>query len=245
MGLFNLFSSQKNYPKIPEISTREEFALFFSEYFNPRRPVLLKGAAKEWELMSKWTKDYIAESSGSYICNIISDSRPASSTDQTTLKSYFSKVKGKSTLTLERFDKSDYPRFVNDILLPNVFFSKEDMARYFFFHSVKYAGTLPHNHRDAFNILQHGSKRWAFFDASQIHSPLGFKIQMEYFKSYPKGTHAKEWFSKELPKLGKRLPDVQECIQEAGDIVYIPIDYSHTVLNLSEVMGLVVERHRG
>lgn len=244
MGLFDFLKAKQEHPEIPVLTRENGLSQFFDHYFNKRIPVLLKGVAKDWELMDKWSKDYIMESSGSYVCNIISDSRPASSKDQTTLNNYFSRVKGKSTLTLERFDKDDFPAFLNDIPIPNELFGMKDIARYFFFHSVTDAGTLPHNHRDAFNILQSGSKKWAFFDASQMHSPLGFKVQREFFASYPQGSHARDWFKNELPKLGKRLPDVQTCIQEAGDIVYIPSEYSHTVLNLSEVMGLVIERHR-
>ena len=57
--------------------------------------------------------------------------------------------------------------FLKDIQIPNLFFNKNSITRFFFYHSIKDAGTLPHNHRDAFNILRDGEKHWVMFNADQ------------------------------------------------------------------------------
>lgn len=243
MGLLSLFGAPKIYDvEVFDLNTQTADD-FLINYYLPRIPVLVKGGAKHWPLLEKWSKDYVIKTFGNYECTIVHDSRPASSKQKDSLKNYFSNYQGKSTLTLERFnEKKSY--FLNDIVLPNPLFEKKDIARYFFYHSVENAGTLPHMHRDAFNTLQEGKKHWVFYDANQQSAPKGFKELQQCHKTYPVGAHAKEWFEKELKPVAKRVEKVYQCIQEPGDIVYIPAEYAHTVLNKSEVMGLVVETHR-
>jgi hypothetical protein len=241
MGIFNfLRSNQKEMIALDEYGNQDS-ALFLSNYKIPRVPVLLKGAASKWPLMSKWDKDYIIDNMGGYVCKIIKDSRPAYSKEQTTLKFYFEKLKDVSTLTLDPFVSKKPPLFYKDINSSNSFFKTNDIQRFFFFHSVKDAGTLPHIHGDAFNILQSGIKEWVFFDASETNNPNGYKLLKDFNKKYTIGTHAKDWFKKEVPKLTSKLDKVYSCTQEAGDIVFIPNGYCHAVLNKSEVMGIVFE----
>ena len=102
MGIFNLFKPKKTLIEIDQLCIQDKM-LFESQYKNPRVPVLLKGAAKDWPLFTKWSKDYITNNMGSYVCKIIQDSRPAYAKDQTTLKFYFNKLRNVSTLTLEPF----------------------------------------------------------------------------------------------------------------------------------------------
>ena len=80
------------------------------------------------------------------------------------------------------------------------------------------------------------------FDADRTISPKGYSLMMKTNKKYPPGTHSKDWFKKDYFKLSKKVDKVFECIQSPEDIIFIPINYCHTVVNTSdEVLGLVVE----
>ncbi|MFT5600684.1 MAG: hypothetical protein ACI9N1_000920 [Flavobacteriales bacterium] len=235
----NQNSTVKN---IDEIEINIENRLFFrSEYYVPRVPVLIKGGAKGWNLMTKWNKEYLSERCGHYPCTVVSDSRPAFSKERSTLKKYFANHKGKSTLTLQAFEKKNTPLYFQDIPIPNPLFSRSDIYRFFFYHSHKDEGTLPHYHGDAFNILQSGTKHWIFYDAKTETNPEGRKHMMEMMKKYPPGSQARDFFEKELKSTLLDIPNTQQCIQQAGDIVYVPREYCHSVLNQSEVMGIVFE----
>ena len=172
---------------------------------------------------------------------MVDDSRPAYAHGKTTLRDYFENHRGKSALTLEKFDDEAAPEFLKDVPFPNHLFSKDDITRFFFYHSIEDAGTLPHSHGDAFNILQDGQKHWVFYDASYKESPAGRNLMLETFRKYPPGSHARDYFEKELRGLNERVTGITECLQEAGDIVFIPRQFAHTVLNKSEVMGVVFE----
>lgn len=246
MGILGFFRGNNNgIPKMDEVDinsiTKDEF---YQKYFLPRKPLVIRNGAKNWPLMKLWTENYLISQGGGYQCNIIHDSRPASSKDRTLLKHYFALHKDKSTLTLDNYDPNSKIFFLEDITLPNICFNEKDISRFFFYHANKNGGTLPHSHGDAFNILREGEKRWVMHDASIKTDPKGNNIMMSFYKQYPAGTHAKEWFSNELKTISKKVDKVSQCIQRAGDIVFIPADYSHAVLNNSEVMGLVVETIR-
>ena len=241
--MLNFFKTNTNsIDKIDEILFSDITKVsFINDYFLPRVPLVIKNGAKNWPLIKLWTKEYISNHNGDYICTVISDSRPAHSKLKTTLANYFNVHKDKSTLTLD-FDPKKSPFFLKGLKFPNIYFSKNNIHRFFFYHSVIDAGTLPHVHRDAFNILREGEKRWVMFDADRTISPKGYSLMMKTNKKYPPGTHSKDWFKKDYFKLSKKVDKVFECIQSPEDIIFIPINYCHTVVNTSdEVLGLVVE----
>ena len=241
MGLFDFLKNSTPIKGIDEIPYNKlDQKTFLEQYFKPRIPLIIKNGAHDWPLIKLWTKEYISEKNGDYLCNIIDDSRPAHSKNKTTLTEYFNKYKDKSTLTLE--DPKNAPFFLKGLKFPNIYFSKSKIHRFFFYHSVKDAGTLPHVHRDAFNILRNGEKRWVMYDADRTTAPKGYQLMVKTHRKYPPGTHAKDWFKKEYSKLSSKVERTYECIQSSEDIVFIPKDYSHTVINNSEeVLGLVVE----
>lgn len=245
MGIFNLFSSKDvSTIKIDEIDYSQlDRNKFLSEYFLPRKPLLIKGGAHDWPLVENWTKSFIIEKFGDYSCTVITDSRPAYAKLKTNLKDYFLNHKGKSTLTLD-FEPLKSVFFLKGLKFPNTFFSKKEINRFFFYHSVKNAGTLPHVHRDAFNILRKGEKRWVMHDADKEKAPLGYDFLVDSYKKYPAGYHAKDWFNKEMPKVAKKI-NLLECYQTDNDIVFVPENFCHTVVNISdEVLGIVVETIR-
>ncbi len=100
-------------------------------------------------------------------------------------------------------------------------------------------------HGDAFNLLHSGTKEWVIYDADPDKAPRGYVMMQHYHRQYGPGSHVRDWFEKELPILREKISPVYHCIQEAGDIVYIPENFCHAVLNRAEVMGLAIERkHR-
>jgi len=222
----------------------DNFDHFFSDYFQPRIPVVIKGGINHWPLMQKWNAQYISETFGDHVCTLVDDGRPAYSKMKSTLKQYFEEHDGVSTLTLENFQIDNIPCFFQDIPFPNALFGPDNARRYFFFHSASDGGTLPHLHHDAFNMLIDGEKRWILHDAGRQSCPEGNLVMRGFMKSYPPGSQAKDWFENEANTLHEKVDRAYECIQGAGDIVFVPVEFSHVVLNHSEVIGLVVERVR-
>ena len=95
-------------------------------------------------------------------------------------------------------------------------------------------GAPLHFHGDAFNALAHGRKRWWLFPPDAANYSI---------------TPASEWVRRVLPELCRRcehheLPS-RECplviTQRAGDVLFVPRDWAHAVLNVQPSVGFAVE----
>lgn len=215
---------------------------FIDNYFNPRVPVLLKNACANWDFMHKWTQDYLVVEMGDFQCTIARDSRPAYSKEKCSLRDYFQQHSHLSTMTFEPFntDTQPLPRFLEDIPLPNAFFTREAIDAYFFFHANADGGSLPHCHMDAFNLLQYGTKHWVLYDADPETNPKGWEILKQCHEEYGAGTFSRDWFVDGPDQVRSAGIKLYEGEQEAGDIMFIPEHFSHAILNCSENQGLVV-----
>ncbi len=215
---------------------------FVKDYFEPRKPALFRNACADWDFIRRWTQDYLREKMGDFECTIARDSRPAYSEEICSLSEYFEHYAHLSTMTFKSYDAghSDLPVFLQDIPLPNPFFSQQDIGAYFFFHANAQGGSLPHCHMDAFNLLQYGTKRWIMWDADPDISPEGWRLLKQCHAQYGTGTFSYDWFANGPEQVRQEGVATYECEQQAGDIVFIPEHYSHAVLNMSENQGMVV-----
>ena len=91
-----------------------------------------------------------------------------------------------------------------------------------------FSGAPFHWHQTAVNFLAHGKKLWLI--------------------TQPQDTHYGAAASKTVVKqmLGDIIADagpigVQRCVQEAGDVLFVPADYGHATLNLQPSAGVAFE----
>ena len=96
------------------------------------------------------------------------------------------------------------------------------------------AGAPVHYHGDAFNVLAHGRKRWWLFPPETTN-----------YSTVP----ASQWVREAVPDLcgrcERRELELRHCpltlTQEAGDLLFVPRDWGHAVLNLQPAVGYAVE----
>lgn len=81
-----------------------------------------------------------------------------------------------------------------------------------------------HSHQDALNFLGYGRKLWYLVPPANAS-----------FDTTPGVT----WIEKELPNFVTSGIPIFECIQEAGDMLYIPHGWGHVVVNLMTSIGFV------
>ena len=95
-----------------------------------------------------------------------------------------------------------------------------------FYFGMTGSGAPLHVHADAVNMVVSGEKRW------YIQTP-----QKTMYSRKP----VKEWVEQEVPRLDEEYKPL-ECTQKAGDIVYVPMDWGHAILNTKDdTFGFAIE----
>lgn len=84
-----------------------------------------------------------------------------------------------------------------------------------------------HFHADAYNLLLHGRKRWAIYGPHQM-TPTGYS-STESFANWLETRQGGEGF----------VPPTWECVQEPGELLYIPEGFFHATVCLGECIGVV------
>jgi hypothetical protein len=87
------------------------------------------------------------------------------------------------------------------------------------------SGAPVHHHNNAVNVLLHGKKNWFLFPAHRAE-----------YSTVP----IVHYILHELPYVSDSAIPL-ECVQEAGDAIYIPRHWGHAVLNLQSVTGYAIE----
>ena len=94
-----------------------------------------------------------------------------------------------------------------------------------FFLGAAGSGAPVHFHCDAWNTIAHGSKRWFISPPSEA-----------IFSKKP----ILQWLEEDYPSL-RESKSFWEVEQRAGDVLYVPCEWGHAVLNVEDTIGLAVE----
>lgn len=94
-----------------------------------------------------------------------------------------------------------------------------------FFLGSANSGAPFHIHADAINVITKGRKKW--FIAPPIQALYSRK-------------HIAQWLKEDYEAIAKEKRPL-ECVQEEGDIVYIPFDWGHATINLELTFGFALE----
>lgn len=93
------------------------------------------------------------------------------------------------------------------------------------------SGTSFHAHSATLLMQVHGYKRWALYPDAR--SPPGGGRG-----SWP----VYDWFQVVYPALGENSKPV-ECIQQPGDVIWIPERWSHATINLGDAVAVTIQAH--
>jgi hypothetical protein len=89
------------------------------------------------------------------------------------------------------------------------------------------SGAPFHHHEDAVNSLIHGRKHWY--------------LTPPQYTTYSTVSIADHILHGLMEEEAHSMPRPLECTQESGDVIYVPRDWGHAVLNLAPSIGYAVE----
>jgi len=215
---------------------------------NFTKPTLIKNEISKWGI-SHWTEDYIKEIDGDTPTTITSYGRPVTPQYKCTYSDFFDYYKNQGYYTFNRLkldlnNRDESPNFIKDIIVPNEF-KNFNFKQHILFSGNAGTGALPHIHGTAVNLLVYGKKKWVLFNATE-NNQSGQYLLEKYMNDYPyeKETSSVEWYNKEyntsIKKYKNKGNEVIEFIQESGDVVFFPQHWAHTIINLSECLGITL-----
>jgi len=131
------------------------------------------------------------------------------------------------------------PFMAEDMVPPDAVLSRlsfqgrtADISSGQFFLGARHSGAPPHAHAHAFNYVMHGHKKWWLFPpVLKTESTLPWEESGQRTLSQERANG---------PDSGHRQQPLQ-CVQEAGDALYVPAGWTHATVNIETTIGVVYE----
>lgn len=127
--------------------------------------------------------------------------------------------------------KREYP------LHPRISRSFGDIEAVFYYIGRRNTGTILHRHDSAINILSEGKKRWLMFPPTKMNSAIVRRLGADWSSS--RETEIIKWEREFHDKLLKYAEHVYDFIQVENQLLWIPENWYHAVINVTDVRGIV------
>ncbi|KAK3101813.1 hypothetical protein FSP39_006556 [Pinctada imbricata] len=213
----------------------------FEEEYRYKKPVIVRfpNGAKDWTNPKKWTLNSLKREYG--LWSVLSGNsreivrRGGNGDVQTSFTEYVDGLMDNKDEGGEPFYIFDRA-FYNDSSLPRTlkppkyFQIKDGIDDSIFFLGASGSGVTFHKHADAWNGVIYGQKRWFLYPSS--HTPPG--------GVYPGFTQI-EWYDIVYPNLAED-DQPMECIQQAGEILYLPEGTYHGTINLGDTVAIGIQK---
>jgi len=106
-------------------------------------------------------------------------------------------------------------------------------------------GLTFHRHNAAWNTVVFGAKRWILYDGVRFEHNITRLKRMTRDIENPVQPTGPQWI-KTLYHKNERMEEIRnyghDCIQHAGDMIYVPDQWAHMVVNIGDTVAIVSER---
>ena len=106
-------------------------------------------------------------------------------------------------------------------------------------------GLTFHKHNAAWNTVLFGAKRWILYDAERITNNITRLKRMTRDVHNPIQLSSPDWMRKLYHK-DERMEEIRnyghDCVQRAGEMLYVPWGWAHMVINIGDTVAVVSER---
>ncbi|KAJ7331213.1 hypothetical protein OS493_019995 [Desmophyllum pertusum] len=211
----------------------------FERVYRYKKPLIVhfSNGAADWTNPMKWTKASLLKlySRWSILSGTSEDivRRGGNGDTQTSFNEYLDMMHEKKhndepMYVFDRtfYNDSDLPQ---SIKVPVYFNIKDGVDSSIFFLGGSGSGVSFHKHADAWNGVIFGRKRW-FLYPPQKTPPGGV---------WPSFSQL-DWINKVYPNLPLKDKPL-ECVQEEGEILYLPESYYHGTVNIGDTMAIGIQ----
>ncbi|XP_048252971.1 uncharacterized protein LOC124133842 isoform X1 [Haliotis rufescens] len=214
----------------------------FEKEYRFKKPLLVKfrNGAKDWTDPEKWTLKSLISQYGQW--RLYSGSslelvrRGGNGYMGSSFEDYVNAMMSEGSDVEKEppyvFDRAFYDDTdLSDTLhLPSFLTVDTDLEDSLFFLGSTGTGVSFHNHADAWNAVIFGRKRWFLYNFDQ--NPPG---------GVTPGYGQLDWFQNLYPNLTTDQKPT-ECIQEPGEILYVPEGVYHGTINLGDTIAIGIQK---
>eukprot|EP00755_Sulcionema_specki_P038852 Sspe_Gene.2813::Locus_937_Transcript_1_1_Confidence_1.000_Length_1816::g.2813::m.2813 len=207
---------------------------FAESYLALNRPVLITGCLKDWPAVERWSKQGLLEKYGDVTLSVGKIAYPETygiRGERIALRDWIPMVEeiavngSADGLPPLAFDgeivRKTNGTILGDFTMPSFTRPGTPLLTQFTV-APPLSGASAHFHGYVFNALVHGRKRWVLIPPADA-----------YFTK----THVRKWFdSGRAPR-----PGTLHCIQRAGDIMFVPRNWGHAVINVQTSVAIISE----
>jgi len=239
------YKTPSHVDRIPHTMSLQEF---IEKYESLNKPCIVTGALADWKASSKWTIDNLLQHHGNTLYKTNGTDEDGH-TFKMRFKDYLRYIRGNQdekpiylfdNKFLERApdmrDDWEVPPFFGEDLF-NLMTDVDRPDYRWFLVGCPRSGSPFHQdpHRtSAWNALIAGRKRWALYPPHVLPPGVDEElIDTEYYAS----PEVMKWYTEYYPFIPpEQMP--LECVQEPGEIIFVPSGWWHQVLNLSETVAV-------
>ena len=250
--LSSLDSSQSGYTPVEVVDANALTTDMFSDRFlSQRKPVIIRGALAHWPAVSegKWELSTLLKRFKHIVFKVGEDDSGRKlkikmktfmdymkhQTDDSPLYLFESGMVGASSSLRDDYWIPEY--FPDDYL--NLVGKDNKPPHKWFCMGPKRSGTTVH--RDpmgtaAWNAVTMGVKRWVLFEPQEDKT----LVKARKYKQKGEDDEAIHYFDFLLPRMRQANPNLRiyECIQQPGDLIFVPGQWWHGVLNLTDTVAV-------
>jgi len=232
-----------------DVLVEPDVETFVFDYLSLQRPVLVRNATNNHQmkaLYQKWQRNKFEQEFRTLNFKEVevpyAESFGYTTTRVTSLKSFMGKMRRlnqeqKEYKSLSEFTAPTYifetialnSPILNDFKLPAILdpdSTNIDINKLQFYLGPVLSGSPIHFHRNAWNILIYGQKRWFLYPPD---------------KAFYSKEHVWDWWKKSNQDGRWEGSQPLECVQYPGDMIFVPDMWGHGVINLKESIGLASE----
>jgi len=237
---------------LPRLKRNEITPEYFQEhYLDKRIPCIIEGGIDHWPAMHRWSTESFEERFRHVPMKVgKSDSGKKLRMKYKYFVDYMRKQMDDSPLYLFETDMDENAyirRLTEDYEVPDIFpddwfnlvnHDSRPPWRWFCVGPAR-SGTTVHIDplgTDAWNAVTHGEKHWVLFEPSASRRVVkGKDVARTGEKS-----EAIDYFDLHLPRIKRKNPElkVYEALQKAGDIIYVPGNWWHGVVNTEDCVAV-------
>ena len=227
---------------------------------NRTEPAIISGATVGWPALQRWRRRDLVDEYGTLEVRCLSEADIDVGTDGSkevklcTLGEYEQLLAKRAADGVGNDSPQDFifdrksnllPQLFADVRVPRPFEGLDTWDHMTLSMGGIGQGVQIHCHPEAWNALVFGRKRWILIPYDKMydwHERKRF-VYDKFKRKVPVGTFFRERLGDiNVQAFMQHTTGVHDCIQQAGEMIWIPRVYHHITINLDETIAIVGER---